>query len=64
MSDPQPHVVLITMDERTLAALGSHPPHQQRLAAQSLDFQNAYTANPVCLPSRVALTTWKRRDRC
>jgi arylsulfatase A-like enzyme len=45
------------MDELALAALGSHTPHLQRLAAQSLDFQNAYTASPLCLPSRVTLAT-------
>ena len=57
MPESQLHIVLITMDELALGALGSHTPHLQRLAAQSLDFQNAYTASPLCLPSRTTLAT-------
>ena len=60
---PSPNIVfLLTDDQRddTFGAMG-HPfvktPNLDRLLSQSVRFRNAYTAEPVCSPSRVSLLT-------
>ena len=57
----RPNVLLIETDEQTARTLGvyGHPmcqtPTLDRLAAEGAVFDNAYTASPVCVPSRVAM---------
>jgi len=59
----QPHILLITADELRKDALSCYgneairTTHLDRLAAQAIQFDKAYTASPWCLPARCALLT-------
>lgn len=59
----RPNIVVILSDEHTGSAAGwaGHPriqtPHLDRLAAQSVAFDRAYTNSPMCVPSRLSLMT-------
>jgi arylsulfatase A-like enzyme len=59
----RPHIVLITMDELHRGALSCcgaraiQTPNLDRLAAQGRVYKRAYTASPLCLPSRATLAT-------
>ncbi|MBB6730862.1 sulfatase-like hydrolase/transferase [Cohnella zeiphila] len=59
----RPHILLITTDELRKDALGCYgneavaTPNLDRLAAQGILFDRAYSASPWCLPSRCALLT-------
>lgn len=61
----RPHIVLITADELRKDALSCYgneaisTPNLDRLAADSMKFERAYTASPWCLPSRCAIVTGK-----
>ena len=63
MSQKQPHIVLITTDELRKDALSCYgnrviqTPHLDRLAAEGVQFNRAYTNSPWCLPSRCSLAT-------
>ncbi|GAA4896025.1 arylsulfatase A-like enzyme [Stackebrandtia albiflava] len=59
-----PDVVVILSDDHGYAdrsALGIHPevgtPHLDRLAAEGVSARHAYTAAPICSPSRAAIMT-------
>jgi arylsulfatase A len=60
-----PNVVLILIDDlgwQDLGVYGSQfyeTPHIDRLASQGIRFTNAYSASPVCSPSRASLLTGK-----
>jgi arylsulfatase A len=62
--DP-PNVVLIFADDLGWADLGCYgsrfhkSPHIDRLAAEGMRFTQAYSASPVCSPTRAALLTGK-----
>lgn len=59
----KPNILLITTDTQrcdTLQCMGSDfaiSPHLDRLAAEGVLFQEAYTASPVCSPARCSLIT-------
>jgi arylsulfatase A-like enzyme len=59
----QPHILLITMDQLNRAALSCCgvtalvTPNLDRLAATGTQFDHAYTASHLCLPSRCAILT-------
>lgn len=59
----KPNVVFIICDDLNdfSSVLGGHPqaltPHMSRLAETAVSFQNAYSNNPVCAPSRASLYT-------
>ncbi|MBD2869009.1 sulfatase-like hydrolase/transferase [Paenibacillus arenilitoris] len=59
----KPHILLITADELRKDALSCYgneaieTPNLDRLAAQAIQFDKAYTASPWCLPARCALLT-------
>ncbi len=59
----QPNVVLIFADDLGWGELGAYgqakirTPNLDRLAAQGMRFTRAYSASPVCAPSRCALMT-------
>ncbi|HXI15713.1 MAG TPA: sulfatase-like hydrolase/transferase [Chloroflexota bacterium] len=59
----RPAIVLITTDELRKDALSCYgnravqTPHLDRLAADGVQFERAYTASPWCLPSRASLIT-------
>lgn len=63
MTNPPPQILLITMDELTKKALSCcgaeavETPNLDRLAEQSLNFDNAYAPSPVCLPTRCSIAT-------
>jgi arylsulfatase A-like enzyme len=59
--DRPPNILVVLSDEHTAAAGGwaGHPhirtPHLDRLAAQGVSFDRAYTNSPMCVPSRLSL---------
>ncbi|MGW1342831.1 sulfatase-like hydrolase/transferase [Kribbella sp. NPDC002412] len=61
----RPNILVVLSDEHTASAAGwaGHPqvrtPHLDRLAAQSVSFDRAYTNSPMCVPSRLSLMTGK-----
>ncbi|QBG47298.1 sulfatase [Verrucomicrobia bacterium S94] len=66
---PQPNIVLFFVDDMGWADLGYRQPEVfetpniDRLAEQSVDFQQAYIACPTCSPSRSTLVTGKHPAR-
>jgi choline-sulfatase len=56
-----PNIVVMLSDEHAGSAAGwaGHPgvrtPNLDRLAAQSVSFDRAYTNSPMCVPSRLSL---------
>jgi arylsulfatase A-like enzyme len=59
----QPNILLILTDQHRLSALGSYgrtpcrTPNLDRLAAEGVRFENAYTTCPVCSPARASIIT-------
>jgi arylsulfatase A len=68
-SSPQPNVILILADDLGVNDLGCYgraehrTPHLDRLASQGMRFTCAYTAQPICSPSRATLMTGKSPAR-
>ncbi|MGD9644841.1 MAG: sulfatase-like hydrolase/transferase [Pirellulales bacterium] len=64
-ADTRPNIVLIFADDLGITDLGCygrgdhHTPYLDRLATQGMRFTCAYTAQPICSPSRAALMTGK-----
>lgn len=63
-ADPErPNIVLVLADDLGINDLGCygrvehHTPHLDRLAREGMRFTCAYTAQPICSPSRAALMT-------
>lgn len=65
----RPNIVLIFADDLGIADLGCygrkdhHTPNLDKLASQGMRFTCAYTAQPICSPSRAALMTGKHPAR-
>lgn len=63
MDRPQPNILLITTDQQRHDTLGTRKPgflrtpHLDLLARQGTTFTRAYADCPVCVPSRVSITT-------
>ncbi|MEM7680804.1 MAG: sulfatase-like hydrolase/transferase [Planctomycetota bacterium] len=63
MSTAKPNIVLVMTDQQrfdTIAALGNRhirTPALDGLCRQGATFTSAYTASPVCVPSRIAMLT-------
>ncbi len=61
----RPNILFILMDDMGWMDIGSYgssfyePPHLDRLAANSMRFTDAYSACPVCSPTRASLLTGK-----
>jgi choline-sulfatase len=58
--DRPPNILVVLSDEHTAAGgWAGHPhirtPHLDRLAAQGVSFDRAYTNSPMCVPSRLSL---------
>lgn len=60
----RPNVLILTTDQQFADAMscriGSqflHTPNMDRLAAASCMFSRAYSANPICMPSRTSMVT-------
>lgn len=67
---PRPNVIVISVDDLGWNDLGCYgnrfneTPHLDRLAADGMQFTQAYAAAPVCSPSRAALMTGRFPARC
>ena len=54
----QPNIILFFTDQQRLSAIGAYgktvckTPNIDRLAAEGVRFENAYTACPLCSPAR------------
>ncbi|MBX9792349.1 MAG: sulfatase-like hydrolase/transferase [Pirellulales bacterium] len=65
LADDRPNIVLVFADDLGINDLGCygrtehHTPNLDRLASQGMRFTCAYTAQPICSPSRAALMTGK-----
>lgn len=73
----KPHLIMIAADQLRYDVLGKGwTPHIDALAAESVRFENAYCANPLCVPARGSLFTglcpnttgslinpWEKADR-
>ena len=63
--DARPNIVLVLADDLGINDLGCygrsdhHTPNLDRLAQQGMRFTCAYTAQPICSPSRAAIMTGK-----
>jgi arylsulfatase A-like enzyme len=59
----RPNIVFIMTDQQSafmMSCAGNpwlHTPAMDRLASEGMRFENAYAANPVCVPSRFSLQT-------
>jgi arylsulfatase A-like enzyme len=68
----KPNLLFIWTDEQradTMAAYGNHrihTPNLNKLAGQSIVFENAYVTQPVCTPNRSAVMTglWPHQSGC
>ncbi|QSO54099.1 sulfatase-like hydrolase/transferase [Alicyclobacillus curvatus] len=72
MREKKPNILLITTDQQhanTIHALGNEAiktPNLDQLARDGVSFTRAYTANPVCSPSRSSILTgeYPSRHKC
>lgn len=69
-TDQRPNIVFITTDTQGREMLSTYvdrpgvdTPHLDRLAAEGVLFENAFTAAPVCTPSRSAWFTGRHPNR-
>jgi choline-sulfatase len=59
----RPNILLIVSDQHAQRVAGCYgdragvTPHLDRLAANGIVFENAYCQSPICVPSRMSLTT-------
>jgi len=59
----RPNILILYTDQQRWDALGANgnpeilTPHLDRLAAQSVSFDNCFVQNPVCMPSRISFLT-------
>lgn len=57
MRNEKPNVILIMADQLRLDAIGTHTPNINRLKEDSVVFERAYCASPICVPARGAFFT-------
>lgn len=48
----RPHVIVIMADQLRYDAIGAHTPHLRALMGESVTFERAYCASPLCVPAR------------
>lgn len=59
----KPNIIMILSDDMGYADLGcygsrdNHTPHLDRIAREGVQFNSAYSAGPMCTPTRTALLT-------
>lgn len=64
-AEAQPNLLFVLADQWRFSAFGHstdevvRTPHIDRLAAEGVNFQRAYAANPVCTPNRSCVLTGK-----
>jgi len=65
----RPNIILITVDDLGMADCSLYgegninTPNIDRLGAEGIIFENAYTTSPVCAPSRAAMITGRYQQR-
>lgn len=59
MTNQKPHLVIIMADQLRFDAIGIHTPNINRLREDSVSFERAYCASPICVPARGAFFTGK-----
>lgn len=63
VNDERPNMIIILVDDMRFDEIGAagHPyiqtPNIDRIAAEGANFQNSFTLNPLCSPSRATLLT-------
>jgi arylsulfatase A-like enzyme len=57
MTSNKPHIVIIMADQLRYDALGAHTPHLNQLMEESVNFDRAYCASPLCVPARGSFFT-------
>lgn len=68
-SGDRPNILLIMSDEHRAAITGCYgnriirTPHLDELASQGIVFDNCYTNSPLCVPSRLSMTSGKYSSR-
>src|SRR3954471_20695063 len=60
--EPKPNLLLVMTDQQRADAMGCSggwvdTPNMDRIAAEGVRFENAYTNSPVCIPARASLAT-------
>ena len=55
----KPNILFILVDQMRADALGKATPNINALARRGVNFENCYTASPVCMPSRNSIITGK-----
>ena len=64
------HLLIVMADQLTALALGCYghrevrSPHLDRLAAEGVLFESAYSSSPLCTPARYAFMTGQHISRC
>ena len=70
MPDRQNHLLIVMADQLTALALGCYghrevkSPHINRLAAEGVLFESAYSSSPLCTPARYAFMTGQNISQC
>jgi arylsulfatase len=66
----KPNILFIMCDQMRYDAIGANgnskiqTPNLDRLFRESVNFTNAYTPNPICVPARASLTTGCYSHKC
>lgn len=66
----QPNILFIMCDQMRFDALGCNgnkviqTPNLDRLAVEGINFTNAFTPSPICVPARASLTTGCYAHKC
>lgn len=55
----KPHVVIIMADHLRIDAIGEYTPNIRQLQSESVVFERAYCASPLCVPARGSFFTGK-----
>ncbi len=70
MPDRQNHLLIVMADQLTALVLGCYghrevkSPHINRLAAEGVLFESAYSSSPLCTPARYAFMTGQNISQC
>ncbi|WP_036746217.1 sulfatase family protein [Paenibacillus sp. UNC451MF] len=57
MGNEHPNLIIIMADQLRLDAIGVHTPNINRIKQDSVVFERAYCASPICVPARGAFFT-------
>jgi choline-sulfatase len=69
-TNDRPNIICLMSDEHNVHVAGCYDnpvvrtPHLDRLAAEGVTFDAAYTTSPLCVPARLSFTAGKYVSRC